>query len=73
MPRALITPPTCIGGRSIVDRIPTPSGVLTKVRPCAGLIEDMEREDNARGPEPEPESVLRVIISRPVIGGTTWR
>jgi hypothetical protein len=43
-------------------------------RPCAGLndlIEDLEREDDARGPE--PENGLRVIIRRPVIGGTTWR
>ncbi len=59
-----------------MDRIVTPPGVLTLARPCAGLndlIEDQEREDNARGPEPEPESVLRVIIRRPVIGGTTWR
>ncbi|MFJ9901217.1 hypothetical protein ACIQPR_48760 [Streptomyces sp. NPDC091280] len=56
-----------------MDRIATPPGVLTKDRVFAGLIEDLEREDDARGPEPEPESVLRVIISRPVIGGTTWR
>lgn len=56
-----------------MDRIVTPPGVLM-ARPCAGLndlIEDLEREDNARGPE--PENGLRVIIRRPVIGGTTWR
>ncbi|WP_329224260.1 hypothetical protein OG352_39800 (plasmid) [Streptomyces sp. NBC_01485] len=59
-----------------MDRIVTPLGVLPMVRPCAGLndlIEDQEREDNARGPEPEPESVLRAVIRRPVIGGTSWR
>lgn len=61
-----------------MDRIATPFGVLTKVRPCVGLndlIKDLEREDNGRGPEPEPEpeSVLRTVIRRPVIGGTSWR
>ena len=55
-----------------MDRIVTPPGVLM-ARPCAALtdlIDDLEREDNARGPE--PESSLRVIIRRPVIGGVPW-
>ncbi|MEV5567656.1 hypothetical protein AB0L54_33095 [Streptomyces sp. NPDC052196] len=56
-----------------MDRIATPTGVITEAPPGAGLIEDLEREDNARGPEPEPPSLTRIIISRPVIGGPAWR
>lgn len=52
-----------------MDRIATPSSVMTMAPPYAGLIEDMEGEDNARGPEPEPENVVRVIIRRPANGG----
>ncbi|MES9512198.1 hypothetical protein ABWJ92_38525 [Streptomyces sp. NPDC000609] len=45
-----------------MDRTVTPTGVITAARPSAGLIEDLEREDDRRGPEPEPESALRTII-----------
>lgn len=55
-----------------MDRIVMPSGVFTMARPCAGLVEDMEREDNDLGPEAEPESVLRVVIHRPGIRGLLW-
>ncbi|MFJ4577630.1 hypothetical protein ACIP4W_41095 [Streptomyces sp. NPDC088846] len=46
----------------MMDRIATPAGVITVDRPSAGLFEDMERDDNERGPEPEPESALRTVI-----------
>lgn len=52
-----------------MDRIVTPSGVFTMPRPFAGLYEDMEDEDNQRGPEPEPDPPgYRVIIRRPLTG-----
>lgn len=56
-----------------MDRIATPTGVITTAPPYAGLVEDLEREGNARGPE--PESLARLIIRRPVtvIGGPAWR
>ncbi|MFJ8314042.1 MULTISPECIES: hypothetical protein [unclassified Streptomyces] len=56
-----------------MDRIATPTGVITTAPPYVGLFEDWEREDNDRGPEPEPENLARVIIRRPVIGGPSWR
>ncbi|MET9366109.1 hypothetical protein ABZX93_35135 [Streptomyces sp. NPDC006632] len=37
--------------------------------PRAGLIEDMERDDNRRGPEPEDSALrLRTVIHCPVRG-----
>ncbi|MGW7412791.1 hypothetical protein [Streptomyces sp. NPDC054863] len=55
----------------MMDRIGTTLETLT--RPCAGLIEDMERDDDLRGPEPEPESVARTSVRRSSKGGwTTW-
>ncbi|MEU8623165.1 hypothetical protein [Streptomyces sp. NPDC048623] len=52
-----------------MDRIGTPTGVMTMVRLSAGLVGEIERQeqrDDARGferePEPEPEPVY---IPRP--------
>ncbi|MFE2601706.1 hypothetical protein ACFXCZ_35430 [Streptomyces sp. NPDC059396] len=58
-----------------MDRIGTPTGVITKDRPAAGLIDEMERDDDARGPMPdesESEGALRVVIPS-AVGGTSWR
>ncbi|MFF2527262.1 hypothetical protein [Streptomyces liangshanensis] len=61
-----------------MDRIGTPTSVMTMVRPSAGLAEEIERqerEDDARGPEPE-NSDRRVFIPRPrprpESGGSAW-
>lgn len=60
-----------------MDRICAPSGVITRTRPSAGVIEDIEREDDRRGYEPEPEGVLRVVIPATLTadssGWSTWR
>ncbi|MEV5205673.1 hypothetical protein [Streptomyces sp. NPDC053720] len=53
-----------------MDRIATPTGVITMARPSAGLAEEIERQesdDNRMGFEPEPESALRIIIPRRTI------
>lgn len=52
-----------------MDRIATPTSVFTAAPPRAGLIEDMERDDNRRGPEPEDSALrLRTVIHCPVRG-----
>ncbi len=46
-----------------MDRIVTPAGVIIMVRPCAGLAEEIERqerqerEDDRRGFEPEAVTI----------------
>ncbi|MFE7268738.1 hypothetical protein ACFU9B_43460 [Streptomyces sp. NPDC057592] len=44
-----------------MDRIATPTGVITVDRPSAGQYEDWESDDNELGPEAEPESALRIV------------
>jgi hypothetical protein len=36
-------------------------------RPVLGLVEDMERDDDARGPEPEPEAVFWQLVQQLVL------
>ena len=41
-------------------------------QPVLGLVEDMEREDDARGPEPEPDGVfVRLAGTRRAVCGAT--
>ncbi|MEU9497013.1 hypothetical protein AB0D73_35290 [Streptomyces sp. NPDC048215] len=52
-----------------MDRIVTPAGVIIMVRPCAGLAEEIERqerEDNRRGFEPE---AVTIPTPRPLLVG----
>ncbi|MFD9293341.1 hypothetical protein ACFWBF_37360 [Streptomyces sp. NPDC060028] len=56
-----------------MDRIVTPEGVIIMVRPCAGLAEEIERqerEDNRRGFEPEASWLSATIPApRPLLVG----